>query len=88
MCLIMPAKVIESPDPVTRIGRVDAGGARWQVNLALLDEVSVGDWVLVQMGIGVRKVDDATAQEMLDLIAALQSPSAPGRAGEAPGRDR
>ena len=62
MCLALPAKVIEAPDPLTGIGRVDAGGVRWQVHLGLLDEVAVGDWVLVHMGIAVRKDHDVAGR--------------------------
>lgn len=86
MCLAMPARVIEAPDPLTGVGRVDAGGARGRVNLGLLDQVAVGDWVLVQMGIAVQKVDEDTAREIVELVAALQSPAvgadAPGEARE------
>lgn len=85
MCLSTPAKVIEAPDPLTGIGRVDAGGARWRVNLGLLDEIAVGDWVLVQMGIAVQKVDEDTARQVLDLVAALQSPPV---GADAPGGGR
>ncbi len=85
MCLTLPAKVIEAPDPSTGVGCVDAGGARWRVNLGLLDEIAVGDWVLVQMGIAVQRVDEATAREVLELVAALQSPPV---GADAPGGSR
>ena len=75
MCLVMPARVIEAPDPQTGLGRVEAGGATRRVNLGLLDTVAVGDWVLVQMGIAVRKVDAETAREIVELVAALQGSS-------------
>ncbi|MGQ0571034.1 MAG: HypC/HybG/HupF family hydrogenase formation chaperone [Armatimonadota bacterium] len=68
MCLAMPGRVIEIVDPGTRIGRVEVFGTPRLVNLGLLDSVSPGDWVLVQVGFAVEKIDEASAQETMRLL--------------------
>ena len=46
MCLALPARVI-SLDATGQSGQVDLGGVRKTVSFALLDEVNVGDHVIV-----------------------------------------
>lgn len=65
MCVAMPAKVLEITEPVERIGRVDASGTHRLVNLSMLDDVAPGDWVLIQTGFAVEKIDEAQAQELI-----------------------
>jgi hydrogenase assembly chaperone HypC/HupF len=38
----------------------------------MLDEVTPGDWVLVQVGHAVEKIDEATAQETMRLLEELR----------------
>ncbi len=44
MCLAVPAKVVELSDDDAV---VDVGGNRMEANVCLLDDVQVGDYVLV-----------------------------------------
>jgi hydrogenase expression/formation protein HypC len=71
MCLALPGKVLEITDPRERIGRVEVFGASRVVNLGMLDDVAPGDWVVIQMGFAVEKIDDAQAQEMVQLFEEL-----------------
>lgn len=63
MCLALPGKVLEIVDAQVRIGRADVFGARRLINLGMLDDVQPGDWVLIQMGLAIEKIDEAQAQE-------------------------
>ena len=72
MCLAMPGRVTEIVDPAKRIGRVELFGIPRLVNLGMLDEVTTGDWVLVQVGCAVEKIDEATAQEAIRLLEELR----------------
>lgn len=71
MCLAVPGIVLEITDPFERIGRVDVFGAHRLVNLRLLDGVVPGDWVLIQVGSAVEKIDEAQAQEIVRLFSEL-----------------
>jgi hydrogenase expression/formation protein HypC len=55
-------------DAEQRLGRVDLSGTPRMVNLGLLESVAPGDWVLVQVGFAVEKIDDADARETLRLL--------------------
>jgi hydrogenase expression/formation protein HypC len=67
MCLAVPGRVTEIVDTAKRIGRVDIFGTPRLVNLGMLGEVRPGDWVLVQVGLAVEKIDEAEAQETMRL---------------------
>jgi hydrogenase expression/formation protein HypC len=72
MCLAMPGRVMEIVDAAKRIGRVEIFGTPRLVNLGMLDEVTPGDWVLVQVGFAVEKIDEAAAQETMRLLEELR----------------
>ena len=65
MCLAIPmiVKEIEGDAAV-----VEAGGIRKNVRLDLLDDVSLGDYVLIHTGYAIEKIDKKEAEETLDLI--------------------
>ncbi|MDR7534281.1 MAG: HypC/HybG/HupF family hydrogenase formation chaperone [Armatimonadota bacterium] len=68
MCVAVPGHIVEIVDQARRIGRVDVLGTPRLVNLAMLPDVLPGDWVLVQVGFAVEKIDEATAQETIRLL--------------------
>jgi len=69
MCLAIPGKLIsihENEDILFRNGKVSFDGIVKDVNLSLLPETKVGDYVLVHVGIAITKVDEEEAKLMLD----------------------
>ncbi|MER2566973.1 MAG: HypC/HybG/HupF family hydrogenase formation chaperone [Myxococcaceae bacterium] len=66
MCLALPAKVLQldGPDMCT----VDLGGVRQKVNLGLLDDVKVGDFVIIHVGYALTKMDPIEAEKTLALL--------------------
>lgn len=69
MCLAVPMLV----DKVNKdgTGQVSLDGATYQVRLSLLDNVAVGDYVIVHAGFAIEKLDKADADERLDLFRQL-----------------
>jgi hydrogenase expression/formation protein HypC len=67
MCLAVPSKVIEVDD-VRKTGRIDHLGVKIKANFALLDDVRIGDWVIVHAGFAISRLDEADARETLDLL--------------------
>jgi hydrogenase expression/formation protein HypC len=76
MCLALPALLLDRLDGDR--GRVDLGGVRQIVSLALVPEAQVGDHVIVHVGhaIGVLDADEAAAT--LALFAQLDAERGPG----------
>jgi hydrogenase assembly chaperone HypC/HupF len=68
MCLAMPRMVMEIGDSATQIGRVDIIRTPRLVNLGMLDEVATGNWVPVQLGLAVEKIDGEVAQHVVRLV--------------------
>lgn len=69
MCLAIPARVVEMPDEDTAI--VDLGGVRKDVSLALIEDVAVGDYIIVHVGFALNKLDPEEAEKTLALFAEM-----------------
>lgn len=71
MCLGIPAQVVEVVDAERRLAKVDIGGVRRVVSVALLDGgATPGDWVVVHVGFALDRIDEDQARETLALIEA------------------
>lgn len=66
MCLAIPAKVIEIKDD--HLATVDILGVTRDIALDLTPAAKLGDYVLVHAGFAIEIVDEAYAQETIDLI--------------------
>ncbi|MBF0302741.1 MAG: HypC/HybG/HupF family hydrogenase formation chaperone [Desulfamplus sp.] len=69
MCLAVPSKVIEIKNSVAV---VDVDGVRRDASLMLLDDVKLGDYVIVHAGFAISKIDEdaahQTIQDMRDML--------------------
>ncbi|HID95801.1 MAG TPA: HypC/HybG/HupF family hydrogenase formation chaperone [Candidatus Latescibacteria bacterium] len=70
MCLAIPIRIVERHG-IVGIGEV--GGVRRQVDLQLLDDVQIGDYVIVHAGFAIQKLDEEEAAETLSLLSELIS---------------
>ena len=73
MCLAIPGKIVEIVDQENHIAKVNVGGVKRNVNVGMLDDVIVGDYVLVHVGFAMSKVDEREAEETLRLLQELGS---------------
>lgn len=69
MCLAMPARVVEAGPDDRAV--VDLDGVRKQISLALVDDVAVGDYVIVHVGYALQKLDTDEAQKTLEMFAQM-----------------
>jgi hydrogenase expression/formation protein HypC len=67
MCLAIPAQVIELVDIEQAV--VDMGGVRKTISTALVDDLQIGDYVIVHVGYALNRLDPEEAAETLRLIA-------------------
>jgi hydrogenase expression/formation protein HypC len=69
MCLAIPARVVEllGDDKAT----VDLGGVRKDISLALVDDVAIGDYVILHVGYALNKLDPEEAERTLALFAEM-----------------
>jgi hydrogenase expression/formation protein HypC len=67
MCLAIPVKVVELR--LDQMALVDVGGVRKEISLALVDDIEVGDYVVLHVGCALQRLDPDEAQETLKLMA-------------------
>lgn len=71
MCLAIPGKVIsiiDQPDQMFRYGKVAFGSIYKEVNLSMVPEVNIGDYVLVHVGVAISIVDEAQAKTTFEYL--------------------
>jgi len=59
MCLAVPAQIVKVADDDTAIA--DLHGNRVEVSTLLIDDVAVGDWVLIHAGFAIQKLEEDEA---------------------------
>ena len=65
MCLAIPGKIIDiraQLDETFRTANVSFGGILKEVNLSMIPEAGIGDYVLVHVGVAIGIVDEKEAQ--------------------------
>ncbi|MFZ5512317.1 MAG: HypC/HybG/HupF family hydrogenase formation chaperone [Pseudomonadota bacterium] len=69
MCLAIPVRVVELlPEDMAR---VDVGGVRKEISLALVEGIAPGDYVIVHVGYAIQKLDPEEAEKTLALFAEM-----------------
>ena len=67
MCLAIPAQVIELRDNYMAV--VDLAGVHKEISLALVEDIAIGDYVIVHVGFALSKLDPDEAASTLALFA-------------------
>lgn len=74
MCVAVPAEVLEIEGSMATI---DYGGVKRKANIDFLEDVKVGDYVVVHVGFAIQKLDREDAQETLKLWKQILEDEAP-----------
>ena len=69
MCLALPVRIVELRE--NELGVVDLGGVRREISLALVEDVQVGDYVIMHVGYALSKLDTEEAERTLRLFAEI-----------------
>jgi len=67
MCLALPAEVVALKEG--DVATVSLGGVRKDVSLALVEDVALGDYVLIHVGYALSKLSPEEAGRTLALMA-------------------
>jgi len=65
MCLAVPSKITKIENG---IGTIDVDGVKRTASLLLVEDASVGDYVIVHAGFALHKIDEKAAMETLDIL--------------------
>ncbi|WP_065754129.1 HypC/HybG/HupF family hydrogenase formation chaperone [Bradyrhizobium paxllaeri] len=71
MCLSVPAEVTKILPDDLAIVSIDS--IRKEISIALIDDLAVGDYVLVHVGYALARIDPAEAEHTLQLLHELGS---------------
>jgi len=74
MCLAIPGKIekilTDSPD-IMKMGKVDFGSVKKTINLDLVPEAKIGDYVLVHVGVAISTIDEDEALNTLKFLEGI-----------------
>jgi hydrogenase expression/formation protein HypC len=72
MCLAIPGRIVEMVDENLQLAKAEIGGVRRNINIGLVhnevEQVAIGDWVLIHVGFALSKVDEAEAHATLKAL--------------------
>ncbi|NNM82829.1 MAG: HypC/HybG/HupF family hydrogenase formation chaperone [Burkholderiales bacterium] len=69
MCLAVPARVFALLEESRAM--IEIGGVEKEISLELVDDVAVGDYVIVHVGYALSKLDQEEALKTLALFAEM-----------------
>lgn len=73
MCLAIPAKILNRGRD--NISRVDFGGVIKEVDVTLVPDAKIGDYVLVHAGFAIGVIEEKEALETLELLRQMAQQS-------------
>lgn len=65
MCLAVPCKIVGIEGDIATI---EVAGVRREASLSLIDDPTIGDYVIVHAGYAIHKIDETTAMESLKAL--------------------
>jgi hydrogenase expression/formation protein HypC len=71
MCLAIPGKIIEITnqlDDVFRMAKVDFDGIQKEINLYMVPEANIGDYVMVHVGVAISIIDEVEAGQTMSFL--------------------
>lgn len=74
MCLAIPGKILtisNELDDLFRTGRVSFDGVVKEINLVMVPEAKIGDFVMVHVGSAISIVDEEEAHQTMEVLRQL-----------------
>lgn len=68
MCVAVPVEVIEI---IGSEALVNFGGVKKRVNIDLIEDLKIGDYILFHAGCGLQKLDKEEAEKTLEIFKKL-----------------
>ncbi len=71
MCLAIPGNILSITnqlDETFRVGKVSFGGITKEINLCMVPDANINDYVLVHVGVAISIIDEAEAQLTFDYL--------------------
>lgn len=72
MCLGIPGEITEISIDRPELATVAVAGVRRTVNIGLIEDLQVGDWVLVHVGFAMSHIDEKEAALTLSYLEGME----------------
>jgi hydrogenase expression/formation protein HypC len=69
MCLSIPAKVVRIQG---EMADVSVGGAMFKAGLQMVENIRIGDYILLHAGFAIQKISEKEALETLNLLKEME----------------
>ncbi|HOB84095.1 MAG TPA: HypC/HybG/HupF family hydrogenase formation chaperone [Bacteroidales bacterium] len=69
MCLSIPARIISIDGSMAE---VSAGGTVFKAGLQMVEDVTVGDYILLHAGFAIQKISEEEASETMKLLKEME----------------
>ncbi|EOR26676.1 hydrogenase assembly chaperone HypC/HupF [Clostridium sartagoforme AAU1] len=68
MCLAIPGQIVEISEATAKVNIM---GMKSEVNIQIIEEAQIGDYVLIHAGCAIQKIDIEYFEELNDLLKLL-----------------
>lgn len=70
MCLAVPGKIIEitESDPMMKTAKVSFGGIIKDINVSLVPDAKIGDYILAHVGYALSVIDEEEAKKTMEYL--------------------
>lgn len=68
MCLGIPGEVVDIESGDGSLATVNVSGVERAIDVSMLDDLVVGDWVVVHLGFALARIDAADAHTLLRML--------------------
>ena len=75
MCLAIPAKIVAINGMMATASMMDV---KKEISLMMVDNIQVGDYVLVHVGYALQKIDEEEANKTMEILLQLEQDNQPG----------
>lgn len=82
MCLAVPMEIESLPGNDTAIAR--AGDSKVEINVSLLENPKIGDYVIIHAGFAIETLDFKEAEERIELFRQIDTQNNPGQGSDVP----
>ena len=70
MCLAVPMKLVKINDD---LGIVELDGVQREISLQLLNDIKIGEYVLIHAGFAIQKLNEEEAEKTLSVLREISS---------------
>ena len=73
MCIAVPCKIVKFLDDERKIALGDFLGVKREINVQLIEDLNIDDYVIVHVGFAIQKLDTEDALESINVFNEIKT---------------